>query len=422
MEDCIFAGKIIRQDAIKCGGICGWLSGDTEFVNCMAIGELDIQMDNTSYAICRNSNKKGKITNCYYLEGFGGRIDDGAIAVTPEQLKSGELAYTLGWGQELGKDDYPSPICPKTVYMKDDGTYYNEVEPVEPTLPVADLLDVVFHEDGTAEDVSPMHNTVERVGETSSVYYNEAMGRYVARFNNPYGGTCTGFYQTTNYEDADNAVHKALADGHSLEVLCLADYDGDIPNAEAKPFSAMQGGGTGFLICKTNAAGSDGKNVITFLPNVTTTGSSTWQWVTSGVVPESKTYYHVVGVWNKEEQKTYIYVNGELKNTLDSPGEFKFANSGCNWFAIGGDPSSATGAHGSWIGDVAIARAYDKPLTAEEVALLWNEIPELPTGIGTMSQDAVPATPFGIFRLDGVRVDKPQQGIYIIDGKKTMVK
>ena len=240
--------------------------------------------------------------------------------------------------------------------------------------PVADLLDVVFKEDGTAEDVSPMHNAVERVGEGISVYYNETLKRYVARFDNPYGGNCTGYYQTPSYEAEDNAVHNALADGHTLEVLCMADFDGAIPNAEAKPFSAMQAGGTGFLVCKTNAAGSGGKNVFTFLPNVTTSGNSTWRWTTSDVQPETQVFYHVVGVWNKEEQKTYIYVNGKLSNVIDAPGDMKFASAGCNWFAIGGDPANATSAHGSWKGDVALARAYDKALTEDEAKALWMKL------------------------------------------------
>ena len=137
--------------------------------------------------------------------------------------------------------------------------------------------------------------------------------------------------------------------------------------------------------------------------------------MTSGVVPAPKTYYHVVGVWNKEEAKAYIYVNGELCNTVDAPGQFRFANSGCNWFCIGGDADPNGGGQG-WTGDVAIARAYDKSLTGEEVALLWNSIP---SGVATISEDAAP---FGIFRLDGVRVEKAQQGIYIINGKKVLVK
>ena len=138
------------------------------------------------------------------------------------------------------------------------------------------------------------------------------------------------------------------------------------------------------------------------------------------MVPESNVFYHVVGVWDPEQSKTYIYVNGELKKELDSPGLMKFASAGCNWFAIGGDPANATSAHGSWKGDVAIARVYDQPLTADEVAELWKNVD--PTGVEKIADEPVNKLAYGIYKLNGVRVDKAEKGIYIIDGKKTLVK
>ena len=337
-----------------------------------------------------------------------------------EWLASGAFTYYINnvangtvFYQTLGED--PHPVLDKThgiVYQKEDGTYTNQEPSAEPTVPVADLLDVVFNEDGTAEDVSPMHNPVLK---TATTYYNETYNRYVARFDNPWGGTCTGYYRV-DFESNDS-IRTALANGHTLEVLCMANYEGDIPNVEAKPFSAMQSGGTGFLISTISGAR---QNELTFLPNVTTTGSSTWQWVTSGIVPQAQVFYHVVGVWDPIKAESYIYVNGELKNTLSSPGEFRFASSGCNWFAIGGDPASTTSAHASWVGDVAIARAYDKPLNKEEVAALWEKLLS-ETGIGMIAPDTKSA-PIGIYRLDGVRVDKAVKGLYIIDGKKVLVK
>ena len=261
-----------------------------------------------------------------------------------------------------------------------------------------------------------MHSTVELCGTTSSTYYNQTYKRYTARFENPWGKTCTGYYKV-DFE-SNEAIRSALADGHTLEMVVMGDYEGAIEDVEAKPFSAMQGGGTGFLICKTNADGR--QNEFTFLPNVTTTGNSTWRWTNSGVVPQAKTYYHVIGVWNKEESRAYIYVNGELRNTVDASGDFRFANAGCNWFCIGGDADPNGGGQG-WTGDVAIARAYDKALTPEEAVALWNKLND-ETGIGVISADALPSAPIGIFRLDGVRVDKAQHGVYIIDGKKKLVK
>ncbi|MCR4921982.1 MAG: discoidin domain-containing protein [Bacteroidaceae bacterium] len=244
------------------------------------------------------------------------------------------------------------------------------------TAPVADLLDVVFKEDGSAEDVSPMHNTVEHFGETSSVYYNTTYGRYVAHFTNPWGAACTSWYKVdyNATEEGTNgaAIRAALADGHTLEMLVMGEYEGDIrTDVEAKPFSAMQGGGTGFLICKPSG---DRKSEWTFLPNVSTTGKK-WNWTNSGIVPQSNVYYHVVGVWNKEEGTASIYVNGELKKQIAVEGNFNFATGDCNWFCIGGDADPSGGGQG-WTGDVVIARAYDKPLTEAEAEALWMKVNE----------------------------------------------
>ena len=384
------------------GGLVGWCHTNTV---------------NTSYVIANSTDHPG----------FTKLLGDGTGSISQSEFKSldqfasGEVAFLLNadqdqpaWFQTLGKDAYP--VLDNThlvVLKKEDGTYYNEGSP-EPTVPEADLLDVVFHEDGTAEDVSPMHSTVELCGTTSSTYFNQTYQRYTARFENPWGKTCTGYYKV-DFEN-NEAIRSALADGHTLEMLVMGEYEGAIQDVEAKPFSAMQGGGTGFLICKTNTSGR--QNEFTFLPNVTETTSSTWRWTNSGIVPQPKTYYHVVGVWNKEESKAYIYVNGELCNTVDAPGEFRFANAGCNWFCIGGDADPSGGGQG-WTGDVAIARAYDKALSQEEAIALWNKLSD-ETGIGVIAPEG--AAPIGIFRLDGIRVDKAQQGIYVIDGKKTLVK
>ena len=246
------------------------------------------------------------------------------------------------------------------------------------SIPTADLLDVQFQADGTAVDLSTMKNPVEKNGTTATVAYNDAFGRYVATFNNAWGGTTTGWYKVdyNSTEEGTNGatIRKALADGHSLEMLLMGHYDGAIQDVEAKCFSAMQGGGTGFLVSKTTAAGANGKNVFTFLPNVSTTGNSKWNWCVSDVVPQSDIYYHVIGVWDKEGKKASIYVNGELKNTIDVDGDFNFATSNANWFCMGADPQNATAAHQGWNGDLVIARAYDKPLDADEAGALWQAV------------------------------------------------
>ena len=227
-------------------------------------------------------------------------------------------------------------------------------------IPKADLLDVEFLEDGTAVDKSPMENVVQVVGqENLTMYYNEDYKRVVPKFANPFGGNCNAFYKIDYTEN--QAFRDALTNGHSLEMLVMADYT-DFATSEYKPFSGHQGGGTGFLLKKET-------HEFVFLPH---TGG--YRWAASGVVPAPRVFYHVIGTYDKDRGKAAIYVNGEFKGEVDAPGNFQFPSSGCTWFAIGGYPSSATDANTAWSGEVAIARIYGHALSADEVAALFETV------------------------------------------------
>ena len=239
-------------------------------------------------------------------------------------------------------------------------------------LPVADLLDISFLSDGTAVDVSASQMKVLYYsGNSHTNYYNEDLKKHIAHFSNPFNTAITkGFYKI-DYQGNTEYCNR-IADGHTLETLFKVDQTAS-GEYEIKPFSSMEGGGTGFLITKPKANGGD----ITFLPNVTTNGNSNWIWTQSGVTPQPGMYYHVVGVWNKDEGKSYIYVNGELKGTQDAVGEFKFPSTDRNWFCIGGDPSKVSTANCGFKGDVAMARMYDAPLDQKEVQLLWDIVKDI---------------------------------------------
>lgn len=237
--------------------------------------------------------------------------------------------------------------------------------------PEADLLDVQFNADGSATDISPMKNTVQTVG-APETYYSEPYGKYVARTVNNWSSTAGSAknYYKVDFEN-NQAFRDSLADGHSIETVYKTKYT-TLPDHEIKWFAAHQAGGTGFLICTKNR-GKDGGNEITFLPNVSTTSSSNWRFCPSGVVPQSDVYYDVVGVYNKQEEKAYVYVNGELKNTVDAKGNFRFASKGSNWWGIGCDAAPAGGQNG---GDFEIvnARVFSSPLSQHDVAALWNNV------------------------------------------------
>ncbi len=239
------------------------------------------------------------------------------------------------------------------------------------TIPTGTILDISFNQDGSATDKSSFAKSVTTVG-NPDVRYSDIFGCYVANFNNTWGNDPSNYYRI-DYA-SDEAFKEALYNGHTLEALVMADYDGEIPNREAKCFASHEQGGTGLMVCKTGN-GSQGLNELTFLPNVTTSGSSTWRWATSGVTPVKQTYYHLVGVWDAEADKARIYVNGELLNEADAQGDFRPAKSGCLWFAIGGDAGSGK-ANNGWKGDVVYARVYDQALTTVEAEGLWAQVAE----------------------------------------------
>lgn len=243
-------------------------------------------------------------------------------------------------------------------------------EPVTPSveIPKADLLDLVFYNDGSIKDISDGGMAVTNFAGAPMVnYYNGLYSMYVAHFNHPLGKSAGSGYIKADYS-ALQTVKNKLSDGHSIECLFRMDKASD-GSAEVKMFSAMQSGGTGFLISNASRG-----TQITFLPNISTTGKSNWVWTYSSIVPEVGRYYHVVGVWNKSEQKTYIYVDGVLKGSADAPGEMVFPSSASSqWFGIGGDASTSN-ATNAWNGDVAVARVYDDPLTAEQVSALYSKV------------------------------------------------
>lgn len=286
------------------------------------------------------------------------------IAASPASGSKGACQLYIDVASNKGASDRIGQIKFYCQHITVSIPVYQKGRGVIVDTPVADLLDVVFNSDGTASDISESAMNVSFVkGQPAVCYYNETYGRNVAHYNHKLASTVSAGYHEIDYTD-NIEFQNALADGHSLEVVFRMDLE---PNGkEIKPFSSMDAGGLGFLI----TASSRGKE-ITYLPNVSTDGKSTWIWAQSGIVPEPGRYYHVVGVWNKKTQRASVYVDGVIKNEVDAIGELNLPGTQRKWFCIGGDPGGGK-AQCTFNGDVAIARIYDKPLIAEEVYLLYE--------------------------------------------------
>ena len=265
-------------------------------------------------------------------------------------------------------------------------------------VPKADLLDVVFNDDGTATDVSAMANTVQTIG-APSVVRSLKYGINEACFKKNGLSAMADHYYRIDYGE-NEAFQNGLADGHSVETLVrfnLTDAYSNLVAAksEVKPFSSHQGGGTGIMVCKQNR-GLEGNSQqeITFLPHV----GGSYCYAHSGIVPENDKYYHIVGVWDKEAGEARIYINGQLLYTHSQAiGDYKPSSQ--PWFAIGGDAGNA-GCETSFNGDVAIARVYNDPLTPEQVASLYAEVEKMDTGEAEHPEQAPgPETVDGFYQL-----------------------
>ena len=86
----------------------------------------------------------------------------------------------------------------------------------------------------------------------------------------------------------------------------------------------------------------------------------------------------------------------------------------------------------SFQGDIAIARIYDQPLNGSQVNKLYKSViagitdnPEHDCSDGNAIQDIVTDknnAPTGIFNIMGQKVSRMTKGLYIINGKKVLVK
>lgn len=148
---------------------------------------------------------------------------------------------------------------------------------------------------------------------------------------------------------------------------CVFALGGAHTNVETKAFGATQSGGFAIMIGNSNTGTNNGDSStyqrdqsIEFIQH----NGSGWNFAVSHVQPVVGQLYHVFGVWDGQDIK--CYVDGELKATVGAKG-FKHKG-GNHYMGVAGNYSTDVKFNGSWNGTVVIARLYDSPLTAEQIA------------------------------------------------------
>lgn len=280
--------------------------------------------------------------------------------------------------------------------------------------PVADLLDIVFNEDGTATDVSATQNEIITMG-TPKVVKSPALDMNVfCHTQGELGEHVDDFFKVVPSE----TMVEGISDGMTFEVL-TRPYWTDEEYASLSWASVLgmeEGGGVGLLVynnqwCFEAHVGGGYKDAY------------------SGSAPVVGEWVHLVGVWDNGSSSLCLYVNGSLAGMTDAGDSFRMPNSDSPWLGIGCDLGYDGSSSAAYKGDIALARIYNEPVNASQAALLYKNAMKF-TGLEEHSEDpnavqsisaSTPTNPV-IYTLTGVRVEKPSHGLYIINGKKVLIK
>ncbi|MGN0233170.1 MAG: LamG-like jellyroll fold domain-containing protein [Bacteroidaceae bacterium] len=228
--------------------------------------------------------------------------------------------------------------------------------------PEADVLNVVFNDDGSVVDASAMANPVVVMG-SPDIKKSTRYGMNVLCLEEEKWGAES--MNNIRFPYNDNLV-AAVSDGMTMEVLVRPYFqNGTMDNEWVNIFGGYQGGGFGIIIYNGvwdfECVIGGGYKDATYGPVVD------GQWI------------HLTGVWDKEAGQCKLYANGELVSTVgDAGGELGFPSYGdlLPFVGVGVDfePASNSLASNTFQGDIAIARIYNKPLSDDEVKAIYSEI------------------------------------------------
>lgn len=256
------------------------------------------------------------------------------------------------------------------------------------THPKADVLDLVFSENGAVSDIAANGKLYTGTVKPST-YYNTALQRWTARFT----GEDACFYRT----DYTPHMEEVLQNSFSFELM-YKTYD----LAETAPLSSQQYGGVGI----EHIGGK-----ICFLAHI----GGDYQTVSAGTPIEKGVFYHVIGTYDKEKGELRLYVNGKREQALSVSGSLKLPDADTRWMGIGGDMNSHTGSTQYPLnGDIALARIYSEAITDEAALSLYRELPDTQTETSRPKADLIDVT----FQPDGSVTNPANQTIAIETGNQ----
>ena len=485
IRNCVFDGQIISEGGYNMAGILGWVGDDCSatITNCLYAGEISAVAEsssNPSYTICRRESL-APITNCFYVNEWVNH-NNGTTQVTAEQLASGEITFLLNgnqgniqWTQTIGTDPAPVPfLTQSTVYAQGnltcsglatvDGSplaYGNEDTANReehqfkdgfcsvcgaPQPDVCELVDG-FYQIGDITQLLWFANKVN-AGEnninaqiTADIDFSGWEGTFpmIGNSTNYFAGIFDGQYHTITvkltstsdncglFQYASGTIKNLRVDGTIVSThkftsgVCAQSYAATFENiiSSVTINSAMSGdSGIGGIVSRASEAGTVINNC---LVNFTINGTSASN--VGGIIGWTAT---AASISNCLSIPTFNCSSTDSYTIARNPGNAACTNVYYNT-TFGGVNDGST-------------LITEEQLANGEVLALLNEGQEVaqwtqkegqanptpfPAGTGieeTVADSAKTINNNAIYNLMGQKVQKAQKGIYIIGGKKVLVK
>lgn len=244
-----------------------------------------------------------------------------------------------------------------------EATFTTEaLPPIDPSVPApeADLVNVVFTTTEVKNAVTGSGLTVEKQGSGFPIGYNKTLRMYVAKPPTT-GATISDFY-TINYMNNSTYIN-GVNDGFSWEIYCKAS---DV-KAKQYPMSNLQGAGMGF--CFNEQTAPTGATFAAMMRDEKGYKKSNFMEVSS---VKANTYYHFLFTWDGQFFSTYkdgVQVSSAVCTTLELPTKT------AQYICIGADSGAKlTDAANAFKGEIAVARIYNKAVSASEAASLYRQL------------------------------------------------
>ncbi|MBQ7518221.1 MAG: hypothetical protein IJR34_04605 [Bacteroidales bacterium] len=249
---------------------------------------------------------------------------------------------------------------------------------VVPVYGKADILDLMFSSDATGLDASSMHNPVTTNGSfVLSTWFDAKYGRYIPHFGgNAESVVGTGYYRIDYHENIPFLT--AIQKGFTLETVFCIDALPSTSGDGVGVVSSLEEAGFGLWV--------DGNGNLCF-----EIFASNQKLLKSGKnTVKAGTFHHAVANYEPGTSKISLYLDGELKATVDADGPLTLSTvKARRWLCVGGDCSTALNyAQRTFKGDIPFVRMYSLPLTARTIAehtLTFKHDPETPIAVSELA-------------------------------------